>query len=72
MAGKVPETFYLCIALSVDLIRAVFLWFFIVERNIFLHTLLYLCANIGLKISHLVAVETTVLVENRTFKRGVA
>lgn len=72
MADKVPETSYLCIALSLDLIEAVFLWFLIVERNFFFHTLLYLCTNLGLKISHLVAVETTVLFENRTFERGTA
>lgn len=72
MADKVPETSCLCMVLSLDLVEAVFLWFFIVERNLSLHTLFYLCANLGLKISHLVAVEIAVLFENRIFKRGVA
>lgn len=44
----------------------------LVEKNLFLHTLLYLCANTGLKISQLVAVETAVLFGDKAFERGVA
>lgn len=35
-------------------------------------SLLYLCGNLGLKISQLVAVETAVLFGDKAFERGVA
>lgn len=44
----------------------------LVEKNLFLLTLLYICDNPGLKISQLVAVETAVLFGDKAFERGVA
>lgn len=44
----------------------------LVEKNLFLQCLLYLCANPGPTFSQVVAVETALLFQEKAFERGVA